>query len=155
MPPTAQKQLRTSLSAVENVFMLLMPASQAVAWKLVLDADDPRRALFYISLFYALWAVKNRLSGITRERGYYGFALVCLGTSFADQNDLTRRITLAGIGGVFGAFILAAMLVLPWPVAKTAYLFKKTTTWAHVLRMYYISSLGFWAFALRKLWQSR
>ena len=72
-----KKTLRTVMMPGEYIFMLLMPISQIIAWALVMGprfgiaVNYPfKDVVFGLTMFYGVWALKNRFLSNSMERGY-------------------------------------------------------------------------------------
>ena len=145
-----KKQLRTTLSPIEFVFMLLMPVSQFCAWALVIGKAIGSVTMPLLDIvgglctFYGLWALKNRFFSNPLERAYYPFAIGCVGCFYFGENTTGRVVAAVGSLGVFLAFAIASTRVLVWPAPKLAYIAKKTLLWARIDKPYFVSSLLFW-----------
>lgn len=156
-----KKELRTSLTPVETLFMYMMPVSNAVCWTVTFltVAGTPRFAhvklsdvLLGVSLFYFFWALRNRfLAGLTAEKGYFAFGTLAVGSFMGLTTTMGRLIATAGAVAVFLAFAFAARRVLVWPPSKLAYVMKKTLSWAYIKRGYYVSSLFLWPMVIASI----
>ena len=137
--------------------MALMPASQATAWVLILQCWQGRRDLLQtaaaLSIFYGLWAVKNRLTTIKAERGYSPMFMTALGCIYAQQNG-NKHLAMGGAMMVILTFLIASTKVLGWPASKLAHVSKKTKAWAYVTKAYYASSIASWSVIAYLLYQS-
>ena len=155
MSSSNKKELRKTLGAYERVLMILMPTSQAAAWVglgLAHMGHMPiDRLCLCLSVFYGIWSVRNRFFQSPAERGYYAFSTCALGCQLGLHSAAGRACAVLGALAVFGAFAFAAQSVLRWPLAKLAYVAKKTLTWALFMRVYYVSSLVFWPAAALSL----
>lgn len=153
-----KKKLRASLSATETLFMALMPASQAVAIHALHAVWSGERELLPVvtamSTFYALWAIKNRLTTIKAEKGHYPLIMTLIGCVYAQRGG-GASLALLGALGVLLAFLLAATRVLRWPASKLAYVSKKTLGWAMVMKLYYVSSIASWGAVAYMLYRER
>ena len=144
--------MRSSLTVGENLLMLLMPASSATGWYLVLWTAVPlRETLFGLSCFYFLWALKNYLTTFPMERAHFAFGLVLSGFYLGEGSQAGGVLISAGVLGALLGFCIASAKTLPMSTGKLAYVMKKTVLWTHVLRTYYISSVCFWSLALYRL----
>ena len=140
----ADKELRSTNSATEILFMLLMVASQAAAWVMVitLHASPPLRlGLGGLAVFHALWALRNFVSVNRRERGMISYGVLACGCFFA-----LMRVTLLGAGMVWLSYLFVAtsMGVATLPASKLAHLRKQTLVWAYVFKLYVFSNLALW-----------
>lgn len=139
----ADKELRSTNTATEIFFMLLMAASQVVAWAMVTalhDVPSLRLNLGGLAVFYALWAVRNFVSVDRRERGMISFGVLAVGCIFA-----LMRVTLLGIGMVWLSYVFVAYMgVATFSASKLAYVRKQTLVWAYVFKLYVLSNLALW-----------
>ena len=138
----ADKELRSTNTATEMFFMLLMAASQVVAWAMVTtlhDAPSLRLGLGGLAVFHALWAVRNFLSVTKLERGMISYAVLAVGCFFA-----LMRVTLLGIGMVWLSYaFVASKGVATFSASKLAYVRKQTLVWAYVFKLYVLSNQAF------------
>ena len=143
------------MGVYERGLMILMPTSQMVAWvgyvatftgHITID-----RLCLGLSVFYGIWAVRNRFFQNPGERGYYAFTFCAIGCHIGLKTATGRAFAVMGALAIFGAFAVAAQRVLVWPLSKLAYVAKKTLTWALFMRVYYVSSLLFWPLAALKM----
>lgn len=139
--------------------MGLMPVSQAIFGALLLQVQsghqDLRQLVAYAATFYCSWAVKNRLTTQKYERGYYSFGMAACGSLYALRGG-THAAAFVGALAIVLNFLVAAPRVLGWPAAKLAHVAKKTTTWAYVMKAYFLSSFLTWGAAalwLFRLWK--
>ena len=156
-----KKELRAHLTLGETLLMYLMPVSNAVSWTTVFltVAGTPRFAhvrlsdvLLAIALFYFFWALRNRyLAGLTVENGHFAFGTLAAGCALGLTTTVGRLVAASGAIAVFLAFAIAAKRVLVWPPSKLAYVMKKTLSWAHITRGYYVSSLFFWPMVIASI----
>ena len=100
-------------------------------------------------LFAGGQALLNRLTIKPYERGYYPLSLCLVGCLV--RGSYGNYVALAGAAGTWVAFVVASKRVLGWPPSKSAYLAKKTLVWAHVLRLYFLASLGSWGYICYRL----
>ena len=149
------KELRTTMTASENIFMALMPISQTAAWLSLMKFKLPLSTVLPIfSLFYALWALKKVVvDGDRIERGHFTMGLTFVGSAFIGlESRAGRVVTMAGLFTVLASFVIAGMKVLQWPASKLAHVVKKTLLWAYIIKAYFISSLAFWLTVFLALW---
>ncbi len=141
--PERIKELRSALSPVENVFLLLMVVSQIASYAMLAvshaDVNIFRQRLTYLSTFHAIWATRNYAAGNKRERGMVTYGVVALGTSF-------HRPMLAVLGAfmVWSSFLFVLSVMHAWPAAKLAHVNRKTIRWAVVFKAYVCSNLLLW-----------
>lgn len=145
--------------------MLLMAASNGVAWKIVSKA--PRMSLsklrsyvWKIALFYTLWALYNRyLGGRPRELGHVSFGilvLTCLGTArFCNTNTkeaFTRiPLVLSCLLVDFNFGVVLPMIIKsgPFGIAKLVWEDANTflvNVWGCVFSAYIMSNVVLWAY---------
>ena len=143
-------KLRTTLSPTEVLLTALMPASQVAAimllWQVRSGTQDVRQVAGGLAAFYALWAVKNRLTTQPHERGHFALGLTAVGCHYALGGG-SHAAAFFGAVMTWATFAFAATKVLTWPAHKLAHVMKKTALWARVLQLYYVSSLATWAAA--------
>jgi hypothetical protein len=132
--------------------MLLMPASNAMAWYLLVSsAGDPQRLLLsvkHLCVFHWAWAIKNVMGNFPQERAHGAFGISLLGFWLGSGSSVGQGCICAGLSGVVFAYAYASQLALRWPVSKIAHVRKKTLLWAHVMRWYYVSYAIFWGVAI-------
>ena len=134
----AKKELRTVLTRGEFLLMILMPLSQFAACGLTYAAStglvDVMHAACAIGSFYALWAVRNLLSGNANEKGHYTAGALAIGGGGG-----SHIFAALGAASVVGSIALVLSKVGPWPRAKMAHVMKKTIGWAGVFKFYLLS----------------
>jgi len=137
-----KKELRASLTPIENFFMLLMVGSQVCGYAMIVayhDSDFLRQGLYRLALFHTLWAVRNFVTDRPQERGMITYGCVAGGC-------FLKREMLAIIGAVlvWASFLFVFSKVGSWPLGKLAHVSKKTLLWAKVYSFYLYSNLIIW-----------
>jgi len=152
-----KKELRTSMSALENFLTLLMPVSVGASLYLVTTATGTVslvQAVLGISLFYGLWALLNLFTTKPYEKGHFAFFTCALGCGGAlrDAGHFTGYLAVIGAAGCLAAFMIAGKRVLGWPASKTAHVSKKTLYWVYVMQAYFLASFALWGLVTYKLY---
>jgi len=95
----------------------------------------------YTSSFYAAWAVRNYLSGNTRERGMVTFGTLAAGAALCNHGHPLwgARVAVLGSALVGGSCALVLQRVALWPSAKLAHVSRKTDVWARVYKAHLAS----------------
>jgi hypothetical protein len=139
------------MSKVNVVGMALMPASQAVAWYLILQ-KSLYPSVFKVSAFYCAWALYNKyLGGQTKELGHISMGLLAL-AAYAER----KYPTIAATALVLANFGIPAYYLLAWSPSELAEKVKGDTShlaivWARIFKAYFVSNLGLWSTVLYKL----
>jgi hypothetical protein len=130
------KELRENLTPKESFLMWLMPASQLASWGALAAAsrDTLLPTLQAIGLFYAAWALRNRLTGNKKEKGQYTYGTVVAGAALG-----SHILAGAGVIAVADSILLVLWIMGPWPLGKVAHVMKKTLLWALLFKLYLIS----------------
>mmetsp|Transcript_19182 Transcript_19182/g.47749 ORF Transcript_19182/g.47749 Transcript_19182/m.47749 type:complete len:192 (+) Transcript_19182:78-653(+) len=145
--------------------MLLMAASNGVAWKFVSKA--PRMSLsklrsyvWKIALFYTLWALYNRyLGGRPAELGHVSFGillLACLGTAHF-CNDNTKQaftripLVLSCVLVDFNYGVVLPTIIKSGPTGIAKLVWEDANpflvnVWGFVFSAYIVSSVVLWAY---------
>ncbi|GKY99792.1 hypothetical protein MPSEU_000933000 [Mayamaea pseudoterrestris] len=132
----------------------LMPASQAVAWYLVLRQRPLLAQVWKIALFYCIWALHNKYAdGVTQELGQYSMGLLALAAYFNH-----RRASIAATVLVLINYLLALGIILSLTAHDMAMKSKNRDdwlgmTWAHTFQLYVLSNLALWTLVLVELMQ--
>lgn len=141
--------------AVNTFTMALMPISQAASWYAVLR-KPLFPSLFFIALFYCLWAVYNKyFGGSPQELGHISMGILALTAFFRH-----RKSTMVAVCIVLLNFLLPAYLILiAWGPHKLAIQVKddasaKGLLWAIIFKLYFVSHIGLWIFVLMRLYHS-
>ena len=141
----ADKELRSTNTATEKFFMLLMVVAQVVAWVMVTTLhEEPslRLDLGGLAVFHALWAVRNFVYVAKRERGMITYGVLAVGCFFA-----LWRVTLLGIAMVWLSYTFVAWMgVATFSASKLAYVRKQTLVWAYIFKLYVLSNLALWPY---------
>ena len=166
---------KTQLSPSQFFWMLCMPLSQIVGYVLVLgpllvpvtsqvptqlgpQANSPPafpsfgQVLTGLTFFHTVWALKNRLLENPNEAGFLAFGTSAIGFTIGLESVAGQVMAVMGVFAASVAFAVDGFTrVLLWPAEKLAYKAKKTLLWAHVTRVFYISSLVFLPLVLMRL----
>jgi len=151
------KELRSSMSAQENVLTALMPSSVAATIYLVFTArsdGDLLGRIAGIAAFYSAWAILNLVTTKPYEKGHYALIPCCVGCLLADSWRYGKVLALIGAAGTLLAFMIAGKRVLMWPASKTAHVSTKPLYWVYVLQVYFLASLFSWSLITYKLYQT-
>jgi hypothetical protein len=141
----APPQPRTELTPTETFFMFLMPVSQAVVWSSLymvrVGTIDAAVCALVISIFYAVWAVRNYLTGNVRERGMFTFGVTAMGAALEMVVEASWPVYVAVVGcaSVAGSCAFVLLTVGPWPLTKLAHVSQKTVLFAGILKAYLTS----------------
>jgi len=137
-----------------NVFtMALMPISQAICWICTLKAMSSNiyPLLRNMAAFYCLWALYNRFFVTPKELGQ-----ITTGFLAVSAHLRSLRLTRIGLGLVIINYIVPVAAVGLMSARDLAQLMKHDTetidiVWAHLIKLYFVSNIVLWSYALRKL----
>jgi hypothetical protein len=153
-----------SMGCVDNSLMALMPISNAVSiglvvWVCVGTSDGTPEILTIaggLAAFYMLWALRNYLSGHSKEKGMFTMGCVVLGQVLDGTVDcaLGHWVAVVGASTVVLSFAMVCF-VFPFtklcggkPLEVLATRSGKSLTWAKVLKVYMFVSLLTWSLIL-------
>ncbi len=133
---------------------IVMPASQSVAWYMILKKPNIYLSVLFVSSFYCLWALYNRYhAGLTQELGQYSMGILAQ-ASYCQS----RMGSLVGTSLVLANFALPAYWILiEWSartVAKTVKDDETAIVWAYVFKLFFVSNLLLWGVAFNMFYQA-
>lgn len=135
---------------------IVMPASQAISWYLILKTSNNNlyRSVCLVSVFYGVWALYNRYwAGLAQELGQYS-----MGTLAVASYCQSRTASLVGASLVLINYALPAYFVLiQWSARTLAETIKNDETaivWACVFKLYFVSNLLLWPVVINKLYHA-
>jgi hypothetical protein len=150
-----QRRIMSSSTSNASLWIrtILMPASQAVAWHMILRQRPLLAQVWKISLFYCLWALWNRYGTGAQELGHFSMGLLTLAAYYNH-----RRAAIAATTLVLLNFLVALGIVVTWTTHDIAAKMKKrddglAMTWAHMFQLYVLSNLALWTMVLVELVQ--
>ena len=135
-----------TLSPVQTFFMYLMPVSLvayiAMLYGILTDQLPLLPTVGGMALFYAFWGLRNfALDGNKRERAMFTCGMLALGCYLGEHGEpvIGRLIAIFGCLAVFGSYVFVSKLVVGADNVALAARFRKTVTWAKILKFYMMS----------------
>lgn len=146
------------MSKANPFLMALMPLSQITSWYLMTRPKDSATStsdkaslyspIWRLAVFYAGWAIVNRINGNKKELGHVSMGIMALTTYF----DMPKAVTASAAALVVANFLVPVKTIfVDWDIATLARKMNKTTMWAYVFRGYFVSSISLWSIVLYKI----
>ena len=141
-------KLPGKMSATDYFFMLLMLVSAGyhalTVYRAYQSGEDVLELSAKFGLFFAVWALRNYyIVGNKRERGQFtcgavalGYVIYTIAGGYSVGGVIGYALSTLGAFAVAGSYAFVTNLLRKMSHAEMALKFRKTETWAIILRVY-------------------